>query len=87
MSIYSIAGVTVPVDTNVIGQVDEGSIAASAGIEGGDAILSVDGVSCSTWMDVYDAIGKAAGKDDIAISTSVTASSIRPRLRSKRTSA
>lgn len=67
MSIYSIAGVTVPMDTNVIGQVDEGSIAAEAGIEGGDAILSVDGVSCSTWMDVYDAIGKAAGKDDIAI--------------------
>ena len=67
MSIYSIAGVTVPMDTNVIGQVDEGSIAAKAGIEGGDAILSVDGVSCSTWMDVYDAIGKAAGKDDIAI--------------------
>ncbi len=67
MSIYSIAGVTVPMDTNVIGQVDEGSIAAKAGIEGGDAILSVDGVSCSTWMDVYDAIGKAAGKDNIAI--------------------
>ena len=60
-------GGTMPVDTNVIGQVDEGSIAAAAGIEGGDAILSVDGVSCSTWMDVYDAIGKAAGKDDIAI--------------------
>ena len=67
MSIYSIAGVAVPLDTNVIGQVDEGSIAAAAGIEGGDAILSVDGVSCSTWIDVYDAIGKAAGKDDIAI--------------------
>lgn len=67
MSIYSIAGVTVPIDTNVIGQVDEGSIAAKAGIEAGDAILSVDGVSCSTWMNVIDAIGKAAGKDDIAI--------------------
>ena len=48
MSIYSIAGVTVPVDTNVIGQVDEGSIAAKAGIQAGDAILSVDGASCST---------------------------------------
>lgn len=67
MSIYSIAGVSVPVDSNVIGQVEEGSIAAKAGIEAGDAILSVDGVSCSSWMDVYDAIGKAAGQDDIAI--------------------
>ena len=67
MSIYSIAGVSVPVDSNVIGQVDEGSIAAKAGIEAGDAILSVDGMSCSSWMDVYDAIGAAAGKDDIAI--------------------
>ena len=67
MSIYSIAGVSVPVDSNVIGQVEEGSIAAKAGIEAGDAILSVDGVSCSSWMDVYDAIGAAAGKDDIAI--------------------
>lgn len=67
MSIYSIAGVSVPVDSNVIGQVEEGSIAAKAGIEAGDTILSVDGVSCSSWMDVYDAIGAAAGKDDIAI--------------------
>ena len=67
MSIYSIAGVSVPVDSNVIGQVEEGSIAAKAGIEAGDTILSVDGVSCSSWMDVYDAIGKAAGQDDIAI--------------------
>lgn len=67
MSIYSIAGVSVPVDSNVIGQVEEGSIAAKAGIEAGDAILSVDGVSCSSWMDVYDAIGKAAGQDDIVI--------------------
>ncbi len=67
MSIYSIAGVTVPVDTNVIGQVDADSIAAQAGIQAGDAILSVDGVSCSSWVDVYDAIGAAAGKDDIAI--------------------
>ena len=67
MSIYSVAGVSVPVDSNVIGQVDEGSIAAKAGIEAGDAILSVDGVSCSSWMDVYDAIGKAAGQGDFAI--------------------
>ena len=67
MSIYSIAGVSVPVDSNMIGQVEEGSIAAKAGIEAGDTILSVDGVSCSSWMDVFDAIGAAAGKDDIAI--------------------
>lgn len=34
MSIYSIAGVTVPMDTNVIGQVDEGSIGRQGGYRG-----------------------------------------------------
>mgnify|MGYP000432333785 CR=1 FL=1 len=68
MSIYSIAGVTVPVDTNVIGQVDEGSIAASAGIEGGGRRFFRSTVyrALPGWT-FYDAIGKAAGKDDIAI--------------------
>ena len=38
--------------TNVVGGIQEGSAAAQAGIQRGDRILSVDGVSTSTWGEV-----------------------------------
>lgn len=67
MSIYSIAGVTTSVDVNTVGAVEEGSIAAKAGIEAGDRILSVDGTSTKSWSDIHDAVVAAAGKGDIVV--------------------
>ncbi len=85
MSIYSIAGVSVPVDSNVIGQVERRSDSSQCRYRGRRRILSVDGVLRSSWMDVYDA-SAAAGKDDIAIEYQRDGKKLRPRLRSRRTS-
>ena len=67
MSIYSIAGVSTSVDINTVGAVEEGSIAAKAGIEAGDKILSVNGTACSSWTDIHDAVVAAAGKGEIPV--------------------
>ena len=67
MSIYSIAGVSTAVDINTVGAVEEGSIAAKAGIEAGDKILSIGGVACSSWTDIHDAVEASAGKGDVAL--------------------
>lgn len=63
MCIYSIVGVQVTVDENVVGSVEEGSAAQSIGLEPGDTILSVDGVETKSWTDVYNAIQSASGSD------------------------
>ena len=52
MCVYSLIGVNVSVDSNVIGSVDSGSIAAKLGIEAGDAIVSVGGEKTATWTDL-----------------------------------
>ncbi len=67
MSIYSIAGVSTAVDINTVGAVEEGSIAAKAGITAGDQILSVGGNACKTWTDVHDAVVASAGKGDVSL--------------------
>lgn len=67
MSIYSIAGVSTSVDINTVGAVEGGSIAAKAGIEAGDKIISINGTSCKTWTDIHDAVVAAAGKGDVPI--------------------
>ena len=60
MSIYSIAGVSVTIDDNVIGAVEAGSAAEEAGLRAGDEILSVDGVAVDSWTALYQAVQDAA---------------------------
>ena len=67
MSIYSIAGVDVSVNVNVIGAVEQGSVAAKAGLKAGDTILSIDGATCESWTDIYDAVTDASGKSDVPV--------------------
>lgn len=59
VSVYSVIGFDIPVNVNTIGTVEEASPAQEAGLEPGDAIVSVDGVPTSTWVDVLNAIGDA----------------------------
>lgn len=67
MSIYSIVGVQVTVDENVVGSVEQGSVAEQIGLEPGDTILSVDGTVTKTWTDVYNAIQSAVGTGDFEV--------------------
>lgn len=63
MSVYSLIGIDVPVNTNELGAVAEGSPAQEAGLMAGDVILSVDGIPCETWNDVVAAIDASTASD------------------------
>lgn len=67
MSIYSIVGVEVTVDENIVGSVEVGSAAEAVGLMPGDEIISIDGVETKTWTDVYNAIQSAAGTGSFEI--------------------
>ena len=58
-------GVDYVSNTNVLGGVEEGSPAATAGLEAGDAVTAVDGVTTDTWEDIVEALGPLieAGED------------------------
>lgn len=56
MSVYSIVGVTVAVDSNVIGTVDSGSVAEQAGICGGDTIEQIGDSKVASWSDLVRAV-------------------------------
>ena len=66
MSVYSVIGFNMPVNVNEIGSVVEGSAAEQAGLAAGDAIVSVDGESTDTWVDVVEAIQGATEADPAA---------------------
>lgn len=61
MSVYSVIDVTVVQDVNVLGEVEAGSVAAEAGLEAGDSVLSIGDNPCSTWTDIYNAVDAVAG--------------------------
>ena len=67
MSVYSVIGVSVAVDTNVIGAVAEGSPAQEAGVAAGDAITSVDGEACGSWTDILAALDATERTEDIPV--------------------
>ena len=54
-----------PINTNVVGEVSEGSLAVAAGIEAGDKVIRVAGTSVGDWTELADALGAAreAGQD------------------------
>ena len=60
----SIGGVTVARDVPVVGQVGEGTLAASCGIQAGDTIRSVNGAEVSTWVDMGDQLKAAIAAGD-----------------------
>lgn len=69
VGVYSIVGVQTVDNVNVIGGVDAGSPAASAGLEPGDSIVMVEGERTSTWEEVYNALQEsgADGTVDLVI--------------------
>lgn len=56
---YSIMGV--PAEKAIVGQVTEGMPAASAGLEAGDTIVSIDGQEVATWSEAVEIISATPG--------------------------
>lgn len=59
MAGLSIAGVTVSVNENTIGQVVSGSLAEASGLEAGDTIEAVNGTACTDWQSLVSALQPA----------------------------
>lgn len=56
VGMLSVVGTEVGLNSNVIGEVQEGSLAAQAGIESGDQITAVDGTEVTDWNTLHDAL-------------------------------
>ncbi len=52
----------VPVDKPYVGEVISGGAAAQAGLKEGDHILSINGSTMNTWMDVVSKVSKSPGE-------------------------
>lgn len=53
-------GVPTALNTTRIGSVDEGSLAAAAGLKAGDEIIAINNQNVATWNDMAKAIGEAS---------------------------
>lgn len=62
---FSVAGLSVPSEDSVIGQLVPDRPAAQAGLQVGDRILSIDGENVKNWQDTVARIHKNAGKQMI----------------------
>lgn len=69
IAVYSVLGVSVPVDANIVGEVVEGSCAQEAGLVQGDRILSVNGTEVDSWTSLIAALDQARreGEADLDI--------------------
>lgn len=56
IAVYSVLGVSTPVDLNVLGDIVVDSPAQAAGLQKGDRILSVNGQPVSSWLELTDAL-------------------------------
>lgn len=58
MGVFSIGGITTSLNSNTIGKVEAGSIAAETGLVAGDKIFAIDGQSIENWDDLARALSK-----------------------------
>ncbi len=61
--LFSIIGVPEQLDTTVVGDVNQESPAAMAGIKKGDRFLAIDGKETKTWLDVLNGVKESGGKE------------------------
>ena len=60
---YGVIGIPIASNSNVIGEVVQGSPAMAAGLEGGDRIISINDVATENWEDVTSNIRKNGGQE------------------------
>jgi len=61
LAVINMSGI--PTISNVVGGVQEGSAAASAGIEAGDRIIAIDGKDVSSWPEIAALISESNGRE------------------------
>lgn len=67
IAVYSVLGVSTPVDANVVGGVIDGSCAEESGLKAGDRIQEVDGRPVDSWMSLLEALDSTDKKDGVSL--------------------
>lgn len=67
IAVYSVLGVSTPMDYNVLGDIIVDSPAQEAGLQKGDRILSVNGETVSSWVEMTDALDATGRKDPVEL--------------------
>ena len=67
VAVYSVFGIQMPQDVNIIGEVEQGSPAAEAGLVSGDRILNIDGTAVDSWTDILNTLQSAESGADVSI--------------------
>ena len=60
---YGVIGIPIASNSNVIGEVVQGSPAMAAGLQSGDRIISINDVATENWEDVSGNIRKNGGQE------------------------
>ena len=68
VAVYSVFGIQMPQDVNIIGEVEQGSPAAEAGLVSGDRVLSIDGTAVDSWSDILNTLQSAQAGSEVSIS-------------------
>lgn len=67
IAVYSVLGVSTPMDYNVLGDIIVDSPAQEAGLQKGDRVLSVNGETVSSWVEMTDALDATGRKDPVEL--------------------
>lgn len=67
IAVYSVLGVSVPMDLNAVGSIVAQSPAQEAGLLEGDRILSVDGAAVDSWSSLLEALNDADKESELSL--------------------
>lgn len=65
--VYSVLGVSTPIDANVLGEIVADSPAEAAGLKQGDRVIAVDGERVDSWLDLLDAFDAAGHEGGVEL--------------------
>ena len=67
IAVYSVFGVSTPMNYNVLGDIIADSPAQGAGLQKGDRVLSVNGETVGSWVEMTDALDATGRKDPVEL--------------------
>lgn len=67
IAVYSVLGVSTPVDANVLGEIVADSPAEEAGLQQGDRVIAVNGERVDSWLEMLDAFDAADHEGNIEL--------------------
>ena len=67
IAVYSVLGVSMPIDANVLGEIVADSPAEAAGLKQGDCVIAVNGERVDSWLELLDAFDAADHEGEVEL--------------------